>query len=169
MARLLLEDTRQQAGKHEFKHAWWRAAGIGIIRSKLPFGDYCLPPAAAVDTKASIAELAYDIDQDHERFRRELVGARDAGIALTVLVENDEGVSCLDDLAAWRESGESFARRRFAQRRHDGARLAKACATMAERYGCTFLFCAPDESARVICEILGGGFDGAGDAGSCGG
>lgn len=154
MGTVLIEDTRQQAGKHADKHEWWAARDVGVIRSKLAFGDYCLPPVVAVDTKASIAELAYDIDQEHERFRRELAGARDAGVRLVVLVENGEGVRDLAGLVSWVESGEDFARRRYAQRRLQGSRLAKACATMSARYGAEFRFCGPGEAAGLIVEIL---------------
>lgn len=160
MGRAILEDTRQQRGKHELKHEWWETNGYALVRSKLPFGDYCTLPAVAVDTKASIAELAADIDQQHDRFRRELKGARDAGVRLVVLVENGYGVRDLGGLAAWDEPAADFARRVRAVRPIRGARLARACATMAERYGAEFLFCAPDEAAGVIAGIL---FEGAGD------
>jgi ribosome-associated protein len=155
MAKVLLEDTRQHKDKHEHKREWWSRNGFALVRSKIAFGDYCLPPEVAVDTKASIAELAYDIDQEHARFRRELVGARDAGCKLYVLVENDDGVTSLSDLAGWMESQEDFAQRVQAKRRLKGDRLAKACATMEERYGATFLFCAPEEAARMVSELLG--------------
>lgn len=160
MAFVIVEDTRQRVGKHDAKHAWWDERGVEVVRSKLAFGDYSLPPAVAVDTKASIAELAYDIDHDHARFRRELKSARDAGVRLVVLVENGEGVRSLEGLSRWRESAGDFARRTRAVRRLEGARLAKACATMAERYGAEFRFCAPEESARAVLEILTGGDDG---------
>lgn len=154
MGVVLIEDTRQQRGKHEAKHERWIEEGVAVVRSKLAFGDYCLPPLVAVDTKASLLELAYDIDREHDRFRREMVGARDAGVLLVVLVENDEGVADLATLSAWAEDASSFARRKHAQRRIDGARLAKACATMAERYGARFEFCAPGEAAERIVSIL---------------
>lgn len=158
--RVLIEDTRQQAGKHDVKHEWWESEGYALVRSKMPFGDYCLPPEVAVDTKASLAELAYDIDQDHARFRRELIGARDAGVQLVVLTENEHGVYDYFTLAAWTESEEDFAKRKYAKRRIEGKRLAKACSTMAKRYGVWFLFCAPEESAAKVTELLyGGGCD----------
>lgn len=157
MARVLIEDTRQQSGKHNHKHAWWHKHGISLVRSKLAFGDYSLPPARAVDTKKDLAELAYDIDQDHARFRRELIGARDAGVKLFVLTENDVGVTDFATLAKWVETPEDFAKRKFAKRRIEGARLAKACMTMSERYACEFLFCAPEDAARIVSELLDGG------------
>lgn len=154
MALTIIEDTRQQAGKHEAKREWWEREGVAVVRSKLAFGDYALPPAASVDTKMSIAELAMDIDQQHERFRAECAGARDAGCALVILVENDDGVRDLASLAAWRESDRQFALRKRAVRRIDGSRLAKACMTMHRKYGVRFEFCAPGEAARRVIEIL---------------
>lgn len=151
---VLFEDTRQQKGRHGVKHEAWDATGVTLIRTKLAFGDYCLPPVVSVDTKASLTELAYDIDHDHERFKRELIGAREAGVRLVVLVENTEGVRDLESLAAWTESPQAFACRKFAKRRLCGVRLAKACVTMAERYGVRFEFCAPDQAAARIVEIL---------------
>lgn len=159
MAGVYLEDTRQQAGKHEAKHEWWADQGFTFVRSKLAFGDYCKPPEVAVDTKASIAELAMDIDREHARFRRELIGARDAGVRLYVLVENDAGVTDLSSLASWTEPDADFRLRKYAQRRIEGKRLAKACRTMSDRYGVTFLFCAPEDAARIVTEILEGRYE----------
>ena len=156
MGGVYLEDTRQQAGKHEVKHEWWADRGITLVRSKLAFGDYCRPSEVAVDTKASIAELAMDIDREHARFRRELIGARDAGVRLYVLVENDAGVTDLSSLALWTEPDADFRLRKYAQRRIEGKRLAKACRTMSDRYGVMFLFCAPEDAARIVTEILEG-------------
>ena len=45
-------------------------------------------------------------------------------------MENEDGVGDLEGLAAWSESPENYARRKFAKRRLHGSRLAKACATM---------------------------------------
>lgn len=153
MARVIFEDTRQRSSKHSGKHEWWERYGFTLVRSKLAHGDYCLPPPVAVDTKASIVELAQDVERDHERFRRELDGARGAGTKLYVLVENDDGVGDLNDLARWVEGNKSLSRRR-GKRRIYGNRIAKACKTMEERYGATFLFCSPEESARTVTELL---------------
>lgn len=154
MGRVIVEDTRQQAGKHAEKHEWWADHGLTLVRSKLPFGDYCLPAEVAVDTKQSIQELAMDIDRDHARFRRELVGARDAGVRLVVLVENGDGVTSLEDLAGWVEPAGDYAKRLHAKRRITGERLAKACTTMAARYGVEFRFCSPAESAGIVADLL---------------
>lgn len=155
----IIEDTRQQAGKHDEKHEGWAAAGVAVIRSKLAHGDYALPPVVSVDTKKDVYELAKDIDQCHERFRDELKGARDAGTQLVVLVENTDGVSSLQDLAGWSESERHFRMRKSKSgnprtRRIEGARLATTCATMERRYGVRFEFCRPEEAAARVVQIL---------------
>ena len=59
---VIIEDSRQQAGKHEVKHERFSQLGDILIRSKLPFGDYALPPKIAVDTKETMNEIAQNIE-----------------------------------------------------------------------------------------------------------
>lgn len=166
MGTHLIEDTRQQAGKHEAKHGWFEANGVAVTRSKLAVGDYAAPPSVAVDTKMSVQELAADVWQQHERFRREVLLARAMGTRLVVLVENDHGLRSLDDLYRWREPDRELAKRgRGRAQRISGVRLYKACETMRLRYGVEFEFCAPEDSARRIVEILGEVDHGGGDDG----
>lgn len=148
----IIEDSRQQAGQHELKHAAWQAHGDQIVRCALPCGDYALPPKVAVDTKRSIGEIAGNIGGpkgEHERFRRELIRARDMGTHLYILVENDEGISSIEDVAGWVNP-----RLALSPKAITGARLAKAMKTLEGRYGCTFLFCAPADAARYVYGIL---------------
>jgi len=158
----IIEDSRQKADKHLAKHSYFESHNISFIRSKVPFGDYCLPPSVAVDTKQDIYELAMDIDQEHQRFKNEMVQAREFGCKLYILVENTHNVRSVADLAKWSEDSEHY-RMRLAQsykaRRIEGSRLSKACITLSERYGAIFLFCHPDESAERIMEILTNGMD----------
>lgn len=60
---IILEDSRQQAKKHEAKHRYFVENGIGISRETLSCGDYQIAGKGdvAVDTKNSIAELIGDI------------------------------------------------------------------------------------------------------------
>ena len=160
----IVEDTRNKPGKHDIKSDYFKEKGIGVIRSKLAYGDYALMPERAVDTKQDIYELAYDIDSDHKRFKAELIGARDAGCKLYILVENEEGVDSLSTLNEWQEPMYHFEMRKTKSgnprtRRIEGSRLAKACKTMSERYGATFLFCATDHAGHFIERLLekGGG------------
>lgn len=151
-------DTRQKDGLHVLKHEHFASLGIHCVRTKLYVGDYMFVGGVrSCDTKASIQELAADIDQQHDRFRRELVNAKEAGISLTVLVENEDGVRDLNGLSEWVEPAESFVKRRHAKRRTSGLRIAKACLTMSDRYGVEWVFCDPSEAGAMVIDILTGG------------
>lgn len=153
---VLVEDTRQKPNQHALKNEYWQGIGQKVVRSKLIAGDYMfVGGTVSVDTKKDLNELACNIDQQHDRFRRELVNARECGIELHFLVENADGVRDLSTLARWQNP------RRFANAKRglrppvDGRRMAKACATMEERYGCFFHFCTPEEAGARVLEILG--------------
>lgn len=154
----LVEDSRQQKGKHVTKHNWWADNSVELFRSKIPFGDYCLPPKLAVDTKKDIYELAQDIDQDHKRFRDECINAQKCGCQLVILVENEDGVTGYESLLKWNESHDHFQMRLRKSAKNcrliKGQRLAKACLTMGKKYGVRFQFCRPEESAAKVLELL---------------
>ena len=77
---VIQEDTRQQAGKHDIKHKWFEGHGVHLLRSKIPFGDYCLPPAVSIDTKENMDEIANNIcGKAHKRFINECKAAKEAG------------------------------------------------------------------------------------------
>ena len=156
----LIEDTRNQIGKHEIKHAAFDAAGDKFLRCKLPVGDYALFPRVAVDTKADMAEIAQNIGgtaSEHARFREELKLAREYGCQLFILVENEDGIEDLEQVAYW-----TNPRLAYSDRAINGPQLMRAMKTMQERYGVVFLFCRPAEAATVIKDLLRGG--GEGDA-----
>ena len=154
----IIEDSRQQAGKHEIKHQGFSAAGDKLLRCKLPFGDYALPPRIAVDTKENMAEIAQNIGgtaAEHNRFREELKLAREYGCQLFILVENEDGIEDLSQVPYWQNPLLAYSERAI-----NGPQLAKAMVTMQERYGVVFLFCRPSEAAETIKELLRGGGDG---------
>lgn len=148
-----IEDSRQQAGKHEAKHDYWNLNGHKVLRCKLPFGDYAPPPKVAVDTKENMSEIAGNIGnaKDHKRFREELKLAQMYGCHLIILVENDEGIRCIEDVQHWQNP-----RRFISPNAIDGNRLYKSMVTMSERYGVEFRFCSPEDSGRIVVEILEG-------------
>jgi len=146
----IIEDTRQQAGKHKKKHDWWTSNGDELIRCKLPFGDYALPPKISVDTKANLTEIATNMCgayKERRRFKDECVYAQQCGCKLVFLIEcNKASVDDLFGIDIMLGNG------RFIK----GDQLAIAMMTMASRYGCEFQFAKPSESARRINEILNG-------------
>ena len=154
----LIEDTRQQRGKHNLKADHFERIGEDVVRCALPVGDYQRPAKVAVDTKKDIIELGIDLKSDHERFRRECEKARRLGTQLVILVENNDGVTCLRDLEEWVETDESYGKRNKGGRamRYTGKSIAKACITMHRAYGVMFGFCKPEESGERIVSILDG-------------
>lgn len=154
----LVEDTRQQRGKHLNKAAHFESVGEGVVRCALPVGDYQRPAKVAVDTKKDIIELGTDLKSDHERFKRECEKARMLGTQLVVLVENVDGVRSLSDLEAWVEPDESYRKRNRTGKavRYTGKSIAKACRTMHAAYGVRFGFCAPEDAGERVLAILDG-------------
>lgn len=149
---IIQEDSRQQKGKHELKRNAMLEAGHQIFRSKVIVGDYCKPPTVAVDTKENVSEIAQNIGggrEEHQRFIRELKLARDIGCQLYVLVENVHGYTCVNDIERWRNPRTDYSPDCI-----QGPRLAKAMRTIEERYGCVFMFCAPEEAADIIVDLL---------------
>ena len=155
MAFHILEDSNQKANQHTAKREYFTQVGAEIIRLRLPVGDYMVLPPVAVDTKQDIYEIANNIEHDHTRFRNECIKARTLGCRLIILIENEDGITCLDDLSGWRESDEHF-RMRGGKRRIEGKRLAACMTTMNKRYGVEFMFCTPSEAGKRVVEILGG-------------
>lgn len=150
--RHFIEDTRQQAGKHDAKHKWFEENDVELTRCKLPFGDYAPIPPISIDTKKDIEEIAGNIcgkKQEHERFINECKAAKAAGCKLVFLVENRNGISDISEVHTWVNP-----RVIYSPKCVQGDRLQKAMETIAERYGVQFMFCAPEESAQRITEIL---------------
>lgn len=145
----IIEDTRQKPGEHDIKAAGFRERNVQVIRCKLPFGDYTLSPAVSVDTKRNMDEIAKNIGSDHRRFKDECVAARDAGCHLYFLVENTYGIRTIDDVHLWVNPQLIYNEKAIT-----GPRLERAMKTMSERYGCTFLFCEPEQAADIILELL---------------
>lgn len=168
---ILLEDSRQQHGKHDTKNKFFDEHGIEVKRTKLYVGDYTLPTdqSVCIDTKKDIQELIGDIcGKSHERFRNECIRAQEANIQLIILVENKPGyvdkkqtiynkvVRSVDDLFSWvnpRLFIWKSGRQKYPQATK-GAVLAKCCKTMQQKYGVEFQFCTPEESGERILSLL---------------
>lgn len=148
----IIEDTAQKIGQHTIKNDGFASMGISVIRNKLPFGDYALPPKVAVDTKKDMDEIAGNIcgaKAEHIRFKNECIRAKDAGCKLYFLIENELGIDHIDKVHTWVNP-----RCIYQPNCVQGDRLEKAMKTIQERYGCEFLFCSPDDAAEIIKDLL---------------
>ena len=146
----IIEDTRNQQGKHILLNEDLTKLGHEVIRSKLYVGDYSRLDnmQICIDTKKDWIELAGNIcGKQHQRFREECKRAREAGIQLVVLVEEACGV----------EKWTSPVRKNGKKICHvEPLTLSKAMKTMAEKYGVRFIHCSKVETANMIIKILGG-------------
>lgn len=189
---VIIEDKGQQEKKHERKHIFSEKNGIYWKRYPLPVGDYILgcdtvmdvigrkqkrgmepkkmdflgAYTICVDTKKDMQEICGNIcGVQHARFRDECILAKNNGIRLIVLVENNEGINTLSDVEKWQNKRlkmQKWVTTPSGQKRRilkypdatPGPTLYKAMSTMTEKYGVEFEFCSPEQSGRRIMEIL---------------
>lgn len=164
-------DTREHANEWKRIQKQFDEIGIQYFRSKLYVGDYMSLDNArlVVDRKKDLQELCGNVCQQHERFKRELLRAAEAGIQIVFLVEHGPDVVELEDVYFWQNPRKHEIRwrinRQTGQREKyfispkavDGKQLYKSLCTIRDRYGAQFRFCTKDQTGRKIMEILSNG------------
>lgn len=168
---ILLCDSRQKVGKHDLKHRYFMENGIELRVTKLYVGDYTLPTnqSVCVDTKKDLQECVLDIcGAEHERFREECIRAKEAGIKLIILVEEDQTdehghyvVNELKDVRKWQNPRRKIRKKVNGQwvlaypKATTGLTLMKAMYTMQLRYDVEWVFCRKKNAGAKIIELLG--------------
>lgn len=149
---VLLEDTRNQIGKHANIHAYCEKQGIEIIRQALTVGDYAIANqhGICVDTKMDVKELAMDVFQQHRRFREECERAQRCEIQLIILVEEVLPGGRLEN---WRSP---IGRDGRPICLFNPVTLKKAMVTMQSEYGVKFRFCDGRSTGKLLIEYLKG-------------
>lgn len=145
----VIEDSRQKDGKHQQKHIGFEDLGVDLLRCKLPFGDYALPPAVSVDTKENLEEIAGNLCgsmKERDRFIRECKAAAAAGCRLVIMVETEHDGSLLDLGDIRIGSGKVVT----------GLQLYRAMTAVSGRYGVRFVLVRPEDAAKEIMRILTG-------------
>lgn len=170
----IIEDSRQKVGKHDLKRTYFERHGIEVVRRKLDFGDYALDvpnPKVSIDTKQDVEEIAGNIHgrREHERFKRELARAEDAGCRLVCLIENLHGIETVRMVDAWENRvcvccifrrscdprGKGLCRvRKGGKKPIQGPQLSKAMETMEGRYNVEWDFCSPVMAGERIVQII---------------
>lgn len=145
----LIVDTREQDTAELQQRL--KDTDLPYKRQKLDFGDYSaevtldtgetisLANRAVVERKMSIDELAMCFSSQRDRFEREFERARDAGARIYLLVENLSFKKVLNGA--------------YRSQMHPNALLASLFAFLA-RYNCKLISCSPDETGRLIREIM---------------
>ena len=144
---VIIEDTRQKDGKHQQKHIGFEDLGVDLLRCKLPFGDYALPPAVSVDTKENLEEIAGNLCgsmKERDRFIRECKAAAAVGCQLVIMVETEHDGSLLDLGDIRLVSGKVVT----------GLQLHRAMTAVAGRYGVRFVLVRPEDAAGEIVKLL---------------
>lgn len=161
-------DTREKTAKKTHIFEAFDRAGIEYIRTKLYVGDYALlnDQSLCIDVKQGLSEVYSNLVQDHERFRRELIRALDAGIKLIVLVEEPK-IRTLEDVQDWvnprsiiyqKKADQGIATQKAPP--ISSKRLYNIMRTMAENYGCNWAFTDKAHCGERILELLGVTADG---------
>ena len=136
--------------------------GIKHPVSKLMVGDYMNydNPRVIVDRKQNLTEVCSNVCQDHDRFRRELVLAKENGIQLIILCEHGKDIKSLEDVIFWKNP-RSEKRKKIDGKWQTvntnamkGDVLYKILTTLQEKYGVRFEFCDKDETGKRIVELL---------------
>ena len=136
--------------------------GVKFVTNKLYVGDYqsAENPRIVVDRKQNLNEICQNVCQDHDRFRRELTRAQDAGIKIIILIEHGKDITCLEDIIFW-ENPRAIVRKKvdgkwqtLKTKATTGETLYKILTTLQEKYGCEFQFCTKEETGKRIIDLL---------------
>lgn len=163
----IMIDTREK--QHAIKRilSEFEKHGIQSISSKLYVGDYMSldNPRLIIDRKQNLQELCGNVCQQHERFKRELLRAMDAGIQLIILVEHGQGINNIEDVYFWKNPRKHEVRFRTVNGKReryvvstkavDGNQLYKSLCTIRDRYNVRFEFCEKKDTGKKIIELLG--------------
>ena len=156
-------DSREKARAIKKIVEEFERRGISHPVSKLMVGDYMNydNPRLIIDRKQNLSELCSNVCQDHERFRRELILAKENEIQIIFLVEHGKGIERLSDVVWW-ENPRRFKRIKDVSgkwtdvetKAMQGETLYKILCTQERKYGCRFLFCEKEDTGKEIIRIL---------------
>ena len=149
---IILEDSRQKPEKNKHIREQLEKLGYKVDRCKLYCGDYswATNQRICVDTKANMGEIESNLVHDHERFRDECIRAKEAGIQLYILIQ-DQKIKSVSDVFGWYNP-----RKRFSPKAVSGRQLGKMMISMEQKYGVKFEFCIKNEVGQRIVQLLGG-------------
>lgn len=147
-------DSREHKSELERIRGQLERSGCRTFVSKLFVGDYMNldNPRLIIDRKKDLIELCGNVCQQHERFRSELIRAKDAGIKLVILCEHGGQIKTLEDVYFW-----DNPRLKRSPKATTGRQLYKSLCTIRDRYGVRFEFCDKRQTGKRIVELLSNG------------
>jgi len=161
-------DSREKKSELKRIMSQFDKIGVNYFVSKLYVGDYMHLDNAhlVVDRKKDLQEVCGNVCQQHERFKKELIRAMEAGIRIVFLIEHGPDIKTLEDVYFWQNPRKHEIRWRYnkqtgqkekyfvSPKAVDGKQLYKSLCTIQDRYGARFEFCTKDQTGRRIMEIL---------------
>ncbi|MGN1166860.1 MAG: ERCC4 domain-containing protein [Lachnospiraceae bacterium] len=157
-------DTREKARAIKDITQYFEENEIAYFHSKLYIGDYMNidNPRLIIDRKQNLSELCTNVTSDHDRFRRELLKAKDNGIQLVILIEHGKDTECLEDVIFW-ENPRSKKRvkidgkyQTIKTKATSGQTLYNILCTLERKYGVKYAFCDKEHTGHEIVRILSG-------------
>lgn len=159
-------DSREKARAIRKIVQTFEKEGVKHFSSKLLVGDYMSldNPRVIIDRKQNLQELCSNVCQQHERFKRELIRAMDAGIQLIILVEHGPDIKSVEDVYFWKNPRKHEVRWKTVNGKReryvvsakavDGEQLYKSLCTIRDRYNVRFEFCEKKDTGKRIIELL---------------
>lgn len=152
--KYLLIDTREKPKATKNIIKYFDSIGLVYESTKLLFGDYMdwNRPNIVIDRKQNIAELAKNCTLEHERFKREMIKAQQAGATLVILVEQirykDRNqwieVNGIEDLIYWSSPHTEIK----------GEKVYRVLKSWLANYPIRIEFCDKRSTGRRIFEII---------------
>ena len=157
-------DSREKARAIKNILQFFDDSEITYFQSKLYIGDYMSMdnPRLIIDRKQNLNELCSNVTSDHDRFRKELLKAKNNGIQLVILVEHGKGIECLEDVIFWKNPrSEKRVKvdgkfQTVKTKATTGQTLYNILCTLERKYGVKYVFCDKENTGREIVRILSG-------------
>ena len=148
---MILIDTRDKLDKIKHITNYFNKHGIAYDRTKLYIGDYqrAENPLILIDRKQNLLEIASNIVNDHNRFKRELERLDAIGGKMYILIE--ERYNSLEDIRDWKapckKDGTPYLKM-------SGQTLYKYMMSWKYKHNIEFVFCHKKDTAKKILELL---------------
>ena len=140
---ILQVDTREKGNSEVIEY--FNFVRQPYFVSKVYAGDYInfRNPKVTIDLKKDLLELAQNLGNEHSRFLREVLRAKnEMRCDLVVLVR--EPLQSLEEVKSWSNPHSQLK----------GETLYKIMRTMTERYGVLWRFCTREQAGQKILSIL---------------
>ena len=151
MITKLFEDANNKVGKHIAKNKYWQKIGIEVDRShRLLVGDYMLAidGDVSVDTKKDLQELVTNLFCDRFRFEKECIKAKNNGILLFILIEEQFDK---EQLLNWKSKTNSKG---IPYVKVAGWQILSEMKRYAKLYGVKFRCCHKLATGKMVLELL---------------